>query len=174
LIDDEPFDSASDKPPAWASGVVPLSEVAGDNAEETSYLLDLAERAKEYLTSFGWCQSISEMYFGDGIGKIIGLFLCRIAPAAMDVDEWLWVVVGDVPPAYLVTDECKNPAQAIDAYVEEMNKWIELAAQGKSSKEVIPVNVPATPESAEQLRVRLEMLGRLLRPWLDPPPTKSN
>jgi hypothetical protein len=164
----------SEKPPSWASGVVPLSDIAGDTPEETAFLLDLADEAKKYLTSFRWCRSIREMYFGDGIGKIVGLFLCRIVPSAEGIDEWLWVIVGDVPPAYLVTDKCKNPAQALDAYTEEMSRWIELARDGKSSNRVISVNVPATPEWAEHLRVRLELVGKLLRPWMYPPPDKSN
>jgi hypothetical protein len=166
--------SRGSAPPAWASGVVPLSDVAGHTPEETSLLLDMAEVAKCYLASFRWCRSISEMYFGDGIGKIVGLFLCRIVPSENGVDEWLWVVVGDIPPAYLVTDLCKNPAQALDAYIEEMSKWIELAREGKSSEDVIPVNRPATPEEGERLRIQLELLGRLLRPWLDPPARKSS
>jgi hypothetical protein len=174
MFNGETPDPTFRKPPVWASGVVPLSDVAGDTPEETTFLLDLAEAAQKYLNSFRWCRSIREVYFGDGIGKIIGLFLCRIVPSEKGTDEWLWVVVGDIPPAYLVTDKCKNPAEALDAYIEEMSKWIELAREGKSSNEVIPVNVASTPEEAERLRLRLELLGRLLRPWLDPQPHKSN
>ena len=84
------------------------------------------------------------------------------------------MIVGDIPPAYLVTDKCKNPAEALDSYIEEMSKWMELAREGKSSNEVIPVNAPATPEEAERLRIRFELLGKLLRPWLDPQPHKTN
>jgi len=174
MLNHETSSRPSERPPAWASGVVPLSEIAGDTPEETAFLLDLADLAKKYLTSFRWCQSIGEMYFGDGIGKIVGLFLCRIVPSENGVDEWLWVIVGDVPPAYLVTDRCKNPAEALDAYTEEMSRWVELAREGKRSSDVIPVNVPATPEFAEQVRSRLELLGKLLRPWMDPPPGKAS
>ena len=93
-------------------------------------------------------------------------------PGEAEVDEWLWVIVGDIPPAYLVTDVCKNPAEALDAYTEQMSNWIALAREGKTSKQVIPVNLPATPEGAEYLRLRLELLGKLLRPWLNPAPPK--
>ena len=108
--------------------------------------------------------SIPEIYFGDGIGKIIGIFLDRIVLAWSELDQWLWVIVGDVPPAYLGTDGCKNPAQAPDAYTEEMSKWIARAGE-----DVIPVSLHPTPEWAEQLRVRLELLRKLLRPWMNPP-----
>jgi hypothetical protein len=151
-----------------------VSDIAGEDTEETAYLLDLASTAKEFLTSFRWCQSVSEIYFGDGVGKIVGIFLCRIGPAERGVDEWLWVIVGDIPPAYLVTDDCKSPGEALGRYVEEMSKWIALAREGKSSEDVIAVNVPPTPEWAEKLRRRLEMLEKLLRPRMEPPPIKSN
>ena len=151
-----------------------MSEMVGDDGEETVLLMNLAESAKNYLTSFAWCESVCEMYFGDGIGKIIGLFLCRIIPSKPGVDEWLWVVVGDIPAAYLVTDWCKSPAEAFDGYVEEMSKWIEQAMQGKSSDRIVPVNVPATPEWAEQVRSRLKLLHQIFRPWLTGPPLKTS
>jgi hypothetical protein len=36
-----------------------------------------------------------------------------------------------------------------------MRKWVALAKQGRTSRDVIPVNAPATPESAETLEARL-------------------
>ena len=173
MIEKETSRRKSERPPQWATGVVPLAKVAGDTPEETLFLLDLSEAARKYLASFRWCRSVREMYFGDGIGRIIGLFLCRIVPSEKGVDEWLWVVVGD-PPAYLVTDKCKNPAESLDVYTEEMSRWIALARDGKSSGELIPVNVPATPEWADNLHTRLEMIGRLFRPRLGPPFGKPN
>ena len=80
------------------------------------------------------------------------------------VDEWLWVVVGDVPSAYLVIDDCKTPSQALDGYIWEMSKWVELAKQGHISDEVIPVNAPATPEYAEMLEGRLKVLRETIVP----------
>jgi hypothetical protein len=45
-----------------------------------------------------------------------------------------------------------------------MSVWEELAKRGKSSKEVIQVNVPATPEKAEYLKSRLKILRALVVP----------
>ena len=78
-----------------------------------------------------------------------------------------WVIVGDIPSAYLVTDQCKTPSQAIRVYIEEMRKWIELAREGQTSHDVITANVPATPESADKLKTRLDTLEREILPlWL--------
>jgi hypothetical protein len=145
-------------------GVVPIEHTFGDDAEDTDLLRKMAERANEYLRSFRWCKEIRESYFGDGIGGIVAVFLFRIAPSEPDVDEWLWVVVGDVPPAYLVTDGCKSPSQAIEGYIEEMSRWVDLAKQGRSSPKVIPVPVEATPEHGAALESRLRFLREVIVP----------
>jgi hypothetical protein len=82
----------------------------------------------------------------------------------MDIDEWLWVISCDLSPAYLVTDSCKTPSQALEGYVEEVLKWIQLAKQGHSSKNVIPVYVPATPENAADVEKRLKVLREVIVP----------
>src|SRR5450631_1381252 len=139
-------------------GVVPLSQMVGGDDEDFKLLKAMASGAENYVSCFPWCTTIREVYFGDGYRGIVAVFLFRIEPARAGVDEWLWVVFGDVPPAYLVTDTCKTPSQALDGYLEEISKWVELAKQGRWSKDVIPVYVPETPENAADLQERLEIL----------------
>lgn len=104
--------------------------------------------------------------FGDGIGGIIGIFFAHIEPERSDVDEWLWVIVGDLPPAYLVTDDCRTPKEAAGGYISEMRRWVDAAKSGDSLQGVIPVNVPATPEWAAGLEKRLDALEfELLPQW---------
>jgi hypothetical protein len=145
-------------------GVVPIAEMFGDDEEDIKLLRVMASEAQDYIQSFSWCKSIREAYFGDGCGGIIAIYLFRIEPSRTGVDEWLWVVVGDVPRAYLVIDQCKTPSQALEGYIEEMSKWVKLAKQGQSSNKVIPVNVPATPENAEALEGRLKFLREVMVP----------
>jgi hypothetical protein len=106
------------------------------------------------------------MYFGAGLGGIVAVFLAELDQPASGVDEWLWVVVGDIPPAYLVVDECPTPIVALEAYVELMQQWVGLAHEGKQSDEVFPVNVLAAPENAEKLQKRLEALMTTVIPWI--------
>jgi len=138
----------------------------GESEEETALVRAMSERAQAFLSSFAWCESIEEFYFGDGIGNIFAAFFARIKPSRPSVDEYLWVVVGDVPPAYLVTDHCHTPKEAICAYIEEMRKWVAAARLGQNPRDVIPVNAPATPESAEALNRRLDTLEyEILPKW---------
>src|SRR5579863_5746936 len=123
------------------TGVIPLSEMQGEDAEDTRLLQIMAKGAENYIRSLPWCVDIREAYFGDGYGGVAAVFLFRIVPERANVDHWLWVVFGDIPPAYLVVDDCKAPSEALTGYVEEMSKWVELAKLEKESGAVIPVNV---------------------------------
>lgn len=154
----------ADKTRIPVKGVVPLDQMAGGDEEDTKLLRVMASGAEKYVRSFPWCKGIREIYFGDGYGGVVAVFLFHIEPARADVDEWLWVISCDMSPAYLVTDSCKTPSQALEGYIEEVSKWIELAKQGRSSKDVIPVYMPATPENAADLERRLKVLQEAIVP----------
>ena len=139
------------------SSVAPLAEMAGDSNEDTALLQRMAADAEKYLLGFAWCEAIRERYFECGVGGVVAVFLFRIAPQA-NVDEYLWVVVGDVPPAYLVIDGNKNPTLALRSYIDEMRKWVAAAEAGQSVHELIPVNAPATFEVAQSLKTRLDFI----------------
>jgi hypothetical protein len=146
------------------SGVTPISEMRGEDDDETRRLRDMEARAREFISSFDWCDGIRDFYFGDGIGDVFAVFFARIRPARPSVDEHLWIVVGDIPSAYLVADDCPTPRAAVEGYIWEMRKWVALAKEGKSSRDVIPVIVPATPEWAETLKSRLDALEKKIMP----------
>jgi hypothetical protein len=95
--------------------VIPLEQLFGEDEEETQLLRSMAAQAETYLSGFAWCQSIKAKYFGAGVGQVLAVFLFSIVPSRANVDEWVWVVVGDIPPAYLVIDECKSPSSALVA-----------------------------------------------------------
>jgi hypothetical protein len=73
----------------------------------------MARRAAEFLIWFDSCVSIVDTYFGDGIGAIVA----EILPARADVDEWIWVVVGDLPSAYFDVENIQSPHEALDEYI---------------------------------------------------------
>ena len=84
--------------------LTPCNELRGEDEEDHELLQEMLQRAYAYLSAFSWCRAIRECYAGDiAIGKVVLVLLFRIDPAREGVDEWLWVVVGDVPPAHLVT-----------------------------------------------------------------------
>lgn len=153
-------------PPATIRGIIPSTEITGDSSEETSLLLADLEEAKRFLLSKTWCFGLGDIYFGAGLGGVVSVFLAEIKPTASFVDRWLWVVVGDVPPAYLVIDVLPDPISALNEYIVLMQQWVDLARLGESSRDVIPVNVAPTAENAERLQGRLTTLKEHIVPWL--------
>ncbi|HEX4320995.1 MAG TPA: DUF4826 family protein [Acidobacteriaceae bacterium] len=140
------------------SGMRSFDSIVGDSAEDTALLRGMATEAKEFLSRNDWCKSIEQLHFAYGIGGVIGVFLFKIVPNSPDVDKCLWVIVGDLPPAYIVTEDNPRAADAIEAYCSEMEAWVEAVEMGESVEELIPVNVPATADFANQLKGRIEFL----------------
>lgn len=147
------------------SRVTPVSRMAGEDAEETALLRAELDKARAYLRSQKWCRGIREAFFGAGIGKVVCTFLFRIDPDP-GVDEWLWVVVGDLPPAYLVTDSVVDGVDAIAAYCELMDDWVRAVRGEGRLKDVFPISAPPTAANADALENRLRMLRDDIIPGL--------
>lgn len=146
--------------------------MAESDSSEQRLLEELLREAESYLSSFKWCGSLREEYFGLGVGAVVGVFLFRIENLVAPEDEWLWVVVGDIPPAYLVVDDNTNPLLALVTYIELMEEWVEAAEHGRPVGELIPVNVAPTIANAAMLRSRLEFLRREFNSAKSKPGTK--
>lgn len=140
------------------SKVAEWSEYIAAQHEGTEDMTSMYQEAREFLEFYDWCTEILESYVGILYPGIVGVFLFRIVPATPGVDEWIWVIVGDIPPAYLTVDQCPNPATALDGYIGAMQEWVKAARNGNSVADLIPVNVPATKENGEILRKRLDFL----------------
>jgi hypothetical protein len=146
------------------SRVTALSEMMGDSDADTKLLQRMAEDAQSFIVTFDWCTSIRNIYFGCGVGGVVGVFLCHIVPARKEVDEYLWLVVGDLPPAYLVTDESRTPSEALQTYIALMREWVAAAESGGSVDELIPVNVTPSIKMALKLKKRLDFLEKEVVP----------
>lgn len=129
--------------------MTPVSDLT-DNED-----IALAQKATQFLTSFRWCAGVRESYLAFDCGYIIGVFLFRIEPRLLGVDEILWVVVGDGPPAFLVCDNAPDWHSALQCYVREMRRWVNAVLAGDELEGIIPVNVSPTLEHAEMLSSRL-------------------
>lgn len=118
----------------------------------------LHAEARTFIEYYDWCEKITEEYVGLIYPGIVGVFLFRIVPTRKDVDEWVWVVTGDLPPAYITCEDSPNPATALDAYIGAMLEWVQAAEEGASTDQLIPVNVEPSKENAVRLRTRLNFL----------------
>lgn len=125
-------------------------------------LSELESAALNYIRSFSWSGEVLALFRGVHVAGILGIFLVRHNPSVPGVDEWLWIVVGDVPPAYLVAEGNPTPADALEGYIREMRRWVKAAGSGEPVDDLIPVNAPPTAEFAGMLARRLDSLERAI------------
>ena len=131
--------------------------------ESKEFLLESYDEAKSYLEGFSWLDGIKETYVGmcfDGI-LCVFLFDCELTiEKEIEDDNYVWVIVGDLPPSYITSEDAPNPACALDGYVGAMYEWVKAAESGDSVSDLIPVNVEATPENSALLKSRLEFIDQ--------------
>lgn len=83
------------------------------NTIENGEVRALAVEAESFLLSHAWCKGITAGYLAFAVAGVIGVFLFEIVPYRPDVDDTLWVVAGDLPSAYLVTDDAETWQEAL-------------------------------------------------------------
>ena len=144
----------------------PIEGLKGEDEEETKQFLALHQYAKSFLSKFTWCSTIRNSFFGYGVADIVCIFLFEIEPENPTIDKFLWVIVGDIPPAYLVTDNTTDASHALEGYIEEMERWVNAVEKGMALNDIIPVNAEPTLENAKRLRSRLEFISREILPFI--------
>ena len=142
------------------SKVRPTDEIVGEDEEETDLLKGHLSEAVDYVNGQKWCSEIVESFFGIGVGGIAAVFLFRIRSNDPEIDDYIWAVVGDIPPLYLTTEDCPNPACALDGYIGALEQWAEAAIEQKTVEGLPLVSAPATVENGRSLKRRLEFLDR--------------
>lgn len=139
------------------SQLTSTDRMQGEDEEGTRWLKDALADAKQYVQSFPWCRGVRESYLGVGVADAVAAFLMHIDPAA-GADEWLWIVVGDLPSAYVSTEAAPSPPAALLVYCELMEGWVEAVRAGGKLDDVFPVEADATEENAEALEERIQII----------------
>lgn len=142
--------------------LVEVSRISSTFREDREELNSLSKEAIAFLMGFGWCTSIAAAYLALAVPNVFGVFLINLVPTRPEVDNWLWVVVGDIPPAYLVVDHCSDGIKALETYLREMRRWVETVNKGESVEDCIPVNCAPTKKNAKDLSERLTLLNQFI------------
>jgi hypothetical protein len=140
------------------SVLVSENAIRGEDEHETAALRLMLGEAKDFVSNFKWCGGVHDSYMGIGVGGVVAVFLLHINPVQPDVDDWVWVIVGDLPAAYITIDNARNAACALNAYIAEMRVWVSAVRSGQLTEDIIPVDAPPTMENACQLEGRLDFL----------------
>ena len=144
--------------------VVPVESLRGTSRGDVEELLYFYDEASEFLRGFSWCGRIEEGFAGICVPGLVGVFLFRFEPSGKDVDPWVWVISGDLPPAYITTENAPNPACALDGFIGAMRSWVRAVREGRPVSGEIPVTAPATRPYADLLEARLTLLDQEVLP----------
>lgn len=124
-----------------------------------------ARQARRFLANKEWCSGIESGHCACGWNGILAVFWFRIEPSNSTVDSSVWVVAGDVPPAYICSEN-QSAAEVLDSYATEMERWASAVSAAQSVAGLIPVNVAPTVEHAKMLQSRVSFIRQHLIPEL--------
>lgn len=120
--------------------------------------IDVVKRILEYVTAQRWVIRILSYEILFSIPGVISLASVRFEPEAGVMDDVIWVVGGDLPFAYFVTDRAKNSREALSVYVELMESWATSVKEHRGLSDVFPVAAAPTLENANSLIVRTKFI----------------
>jgi len=126
----------------------------------------LVKKVNEFLDGFAWAQGRKNLWVAHSVPGVVGLFLVELSSPNPTIDQYIWVVVGDLPPAYLSSEYAKSPRDALEGYMGEMQAWAEAIEKGEPIDDLIPVNCAPTSANVQALRSRLDFLSRKILPYL--------
>lgn len=143
--------------------LIPAEQLRGEDAGETEQLREMLREARRYLSEHEWYHGSVAEYLGFGVGGVVAVFLFQLADP-INSDDYLWVVQGDLPSAYFVTENAPTPAAALEVYCQLMEDWIEAVLAGVGLNEAFPVEAAPTTDNAKALKSRVSFIRRKLVP----------
>jgi hypothetical protein len=135
-----------------------FEKIADISQVEEPELHQLGLEAEQYLSRHNWCKDVVDGWLAVYWEEILAVFLFQIDPLNEEVDHYVWIVVGDIPSAYIDVESGKDPKEVLEGYVDIMTDWIDNVMAGRSVVESYPLEVPATPEYATMLKNKLIIL----------------
>jgi len=142
-----------------------INDILRSDIEHKDEVIEQSQRAIEYLTSFKWCKKILNGWVAKDFGYILGIFLFEIEPQKnSNADNKIWIIIGDIPPAYLDFEGYPTANDALNFYCFLMEEWIEHVNKRISIKDCYPVNAPPTKKYAKMLQYKINIIKEDILP----------
>jgi hypothetical protein len=149
------------------SGFQHYPDFTAQTPQEVDGLLELARTAQSYVRSFAWCPPLLATYLAFGVSGVIGLFQVHFEQTIQKTDDRLWVIVGDLPSAYLVVNESDLPRDALENYCLLMDEWVDAVRDKSNFETVFPISSARTLENAGLLMSRIGFIRSQIVPELN-------
>lgn len=154
--------------------MIKIEAIPNSMLEDCNSLEEMSQEALDFLQWHSWCKTVKQGYLDIGWPGILAVFYFEIEPASPSADDTLWVIVGDIPPAYIDTVSCPTAVLALNDYLYAMQEWIDHIRAQQPVNDLIPVyrrhsylRMPPTIESAQLLETRLDFIRTQLLPMCD-------
>lgn len=121
-------------------------------------VIKLYNEAEKYISGFHWCATVINADLYLNLGRVLCIFLFEIDNTASDEDNLLWIVTGDIPPAYLDIYGPKNTTDVLLNYVALAKDWIDAVRAGESVEDCYPFDAVPTNEMADMLASRIDFI----------------
>ena len=145
--------------------MIKIEAIPNSKLEDCNSIEEMAQEALDFLQWHSWCKIVKQGYFDIGWPGILAVFYFEIEPTSKSADDTLWIIVGDIPPAYIDTISCPNAALALNDYLNAMQEWIDHIRAQEPVDDLIPVyrrhsflRMQPTMESAKLLETRLDFI----------------
>lgn len=122
----------------------------------------LADEANHFLKGQNWCKTIEKQWLAANWDNILVVFYFDIIPDSPVADDKVWVIVGDLPPAYIDIESANNEIEAVQAYTKIMDDWVQCVKAGQPVDACYPVNVPPEKKYADMLDLRLGLIRKYI------------
>jgi len=101
------------------------------------------------------------------LGSTLCIFLMEIDNAASDEDNFLWIMVGDIPSMHLDVYGTKTTIEVLDRYNALARDWIFNVQHGLSVDDCYPFDTESTIEMADMLKKRVDFIEKTIIPNID-------
>lgn len=124
----------------------------------TDELAKFIKEAQSYILGQSWCLEVENGWLAEEWEGILSVFLFKIKPLNKNVDEYVWIVVGDIPPAYIDIKSAITSSEVLSAYCYIMKDWVETVLSGESVEDCFPINVAPGEKYAQMLLSRIRFI----------------
>ena len=118
----------------------------------------LLSEAVDYIQSFTWCDQVKNLWLAFNFDYLVVVVLAEIDSSNQEVDSEIWLVVGDIPTAYIDVESAPTKEDVLPCYVDVMQDWVDSVIKEENLDDCYPVEVPSTIENAQMLSVRLNLI----------------